>query len=177
MNLSKFKLAVEPLRRFYRCINRWLGKGIDPWLQDFAADCVRVAFMLGLFYLFVWIISGPSAAPAVVSATTPDTVAAPTPVNDETTRLQLSFVCSGPHAKLVIFLLYSVFVLCFNMARRLRFSFHKDFVEVDKAEAKGEDAKAANPAPAVKPVQEVANKPETETEPNFSTQSSKENSK
>ncbi len=159
MNLPKFdrsKLNLAKLKSVASKLLTALDHWFDTCFSEFAVDCVRVAFMLGLFYLFIWIISSPAPADGETTVTS--------------LKLSYSLTSDGPYAKTLIIVLYGLFVFCFGMARKLRFSFRKDPAEADKKDKEASEVKesateAANSAQPAAPAEAVAAKAEPESTP------------
>ncbi len=130
-------------------LKAWLVETAEDYKQvliDFAADCLRVAFMLGLFALILWTLSDPASEASA-------------------NHIKLTFGISstGTCPKSQLLCLYFLFVFCFSLASRFQFTFRKT-KEAEAKEQKTDPAKSANDTadttestPSTNPAKELKN--------------------
>lgn len=162
----KLPKLPQKLIDMLKAVDAKFDKAFSHWyntaLAEFAVDCVRVAFMLGMFYLFLWLLTSTGSTPA--AGTGAEAGAEPL------TKLNFSFSVEGPHAKTVTLLFYGFFVFCFGQARKLRFTFRDpaEKAETKEAAPQSDADKAVKAEPSVEaaaPTETVENKPASETNP------------
>ena len=128
-------------------LKAWLVDTAEDYKQvliDVATDCLRVAFMLGLFALILWTLSGPEAS---------------------ANHIKLSFGISstGNCPKSQLLCLYFLFVFCFSLASRFQFSFRKAKEDeakdqkTDPAKSAKDTADTTEPNPSINPQKDLKN--------------------
>ena len=128
-------------------LKAWLVETAEDYKQvliDVATDCLRVAFMLGLFALILWTLSGPEASANHI-------------------KLTFGISSTGNCPKTQLLCLYFLFVFCFSLASRFQFTFHKT-TEAEAKEQKTEPVKSAKDTadtaestPSTNPAKELKN--------------------